>query len=294
MNTGIELRDIYKSFGKKRVLRGVSGKIEKVNVVGLLGRNGEGKTTLFRILLDIIASDSGNASIFGMKPNGTGRIRLYTGYVPERPSFHEFMKIEDVFRLRSEFFPTWNWKKANEMAKALELDSKTAVKGASKGTLAKTAWICATAHNPQVLFLDEPTSGLDAVIRDSVLSHFVRELTQEGKTILVTNHHMEELLGVLDEVWILSGGRIVASYSLEELKQNAHQVTGRLKDPVAAQGLSLLHQQKMGDLVRWVVMNKESLYRIRQQGLLSQMEISSLPVEETFRLLLSNTVESES
>jgi ABC-2 type transport system ATP-binding protein len=293
MNTAIELRDIHKSFGRRKVLRGVSGRIEKGKVVGLLGRNGEGKTTLFRILLDITACESGEVSVLGMKPNGTGKIRLHAGYVPERPSFHEFMKIEDVFRLRSEFFPTWNWKRAEEMAKALELDIKTAVKGASKGTLAKTAWICATAHNPQVLFLDEPTSGLDAVIRDSVLSHFVRELTQDGKTILVTNHHMEELLGVLDEVWILGGGRIVASYSLEELKQNAHQVTGRLKDSGSAHGLTLLHQQKMGDLVRWVVMNKETLYRIRQQELLYQMEISSLPVEETFKLLLSNTVEPE-
>jgi ABC-2 type transport system ATP-binding protein len=294
MNTAIELHDIQKTFGKKRVLKGVSGKIEKGKVVGLLGRNGEGKTTLFRILLDIIASDSGDASVLGMKPNGTGKIRLHAGYVPERPSFHEFMKIEDVFRLRAEFFPTWNWQKTEEMAKALELDVKTAVKGASKGTLAKTAWICATAHNPQVLFLDEPTSGLDAVIRDSVLSHFVRELTQEGKTILVANHHMEELLGVLDEIWILADGRIVASYSLDELKQNAHQVTGRMKDSGSTQGLTLLHQQKMGDLVRWVVMNKETLHRIRQQELLTHLEISPLPVEETFRLLLSNTVEPES
>jgi len=294
MDIAIELRDIQKTFGKKKVLRGVSGSIEKGKVVGLLGRNGEGKTTLFRILLDIIASDSGNISVLGMKPNGTGKIRLHVGFVPERPSFHAFMNIEDVFRLRAGFFPTWNWQKAEEMAKALELDIKTAVKAASKGTLAKTAWICATAHNPQVLFLDEPTSGLDAVIRDSVLSHFVRELTEEGKTILVTNHHMEELLGVLDEVWILAGGRIVASYSLGELKQNAHQVTGRLKESTSLEGLTLLHQQKMGNLVRWVVMNKETLARIRQQDLLEQMEISSLPVEETFQLLLANTEEVKS
>ncbi|MCI0416590.1 ABC transporter ATP-binding protein [bacterium] len=289
MNTAIELHNIQKTFGKKQVLNGVSGRIEKGKVVGLLGRNGEGKTTLFRILLDIIASDSGYASVLGMIPNGTGKIRLRVGYVPERPSFHEFMRIEDIFRLREGFFPTWNWQKTIAMSKALELDTKTPVKGASKGTLAKTAWICATAHNPQILLLDEPTSGLDAVIRDSLLSHFVRELTREAKTILVANHHMEELLGVLDEVWILAGGRIVASCSLEELKQNVHQVTGRLKSTEAVQGLVLLHQQKMGDLVRWVVMHKETLYRIRQQELLSQMEISSLPVEETLKLLLSNS-----
>src|ERR1051325_4253453 len=99
------LDNVTKSFGKKQVLKGISGTIEAGKVVGLLGRNGEGKTTLFRILLDILAPDGGSISVLGHQPNGTGTIRELVGYVPERPSFHDFMRIGDVFKLRSRFFP---------------------------------------------------------------------------------------------------------------------------------------------------------------------------------------------
>lgn len=290
MNPAIILDNVKKSFEKKHVLKGISGRIDQGKVVGLLGRNGEGKTTLFRIMLDILAADSGSISILGDSPNGTGKIRSIVGYIPERPSFHEFMKVEDVLRLRAGFFPSWNWKKAHEMASKLILDEKTSIKGASKGALAKLAWICATAHNPRVLFLDEPTSGLDAVIRDSVLSHFVREMTEEGKTILVTNHHMEELLGVLDEIWMIAGGVIQNSYTIEELRQHSFRVTGRLKSSATIPH-AIVEEHRIGDLVRWLVVDKQTLYEIRQNELLENLETESLPLETTFKLLLSKTVE---
>lgn len=291
----IIIQDIRKSFGKKEVLKGVSGRIEEGKVVGLLGRNGEGKTTLYKIMLDILAADAGDVSILGQTPDGTGRMRGIVGYIPERPTFHEFMKVEDVLKLRSRFFPTWNWIKAREMAKKLSLDCKTAIKGASKGTLAKTAWICAAAHNPRVLLLDEPTSGLDMVVRESVLSHIVRELSEEGKTILATNHHMEEMLGVLDEVWIMAGGRIESTFTIEQLRERAFQVTGRLKPGVKVPpGLPIEEEQKIGEVVQWLVVEKEALYRIKQLDLLDQMQTEALPLETTFKLLLSKTVEPES
>jgi len=290
MSAAIILDNVTKSFGKKSVLKGISGRIEQGRVVGLLGRNGEGKTTLLRIMLDILSADSGNISILGNSPNGTGKIRGIVGYIPERPSFHEFMNVEDVLRLRAGFFPSWNWDKAQDMAGKLMLDRKTSMKGASKGTLAKLAWICATAHNPSVLFLDEPTSGLDAVIRDSVLSHFVREMTEERKTILVTNHHMEELLGVLDEVWIIAGGVIQSSYTIEELRQHSFRVIGRLKSTAIIPS-AIVEEQRIGDLVRWLVLDKQMLYEIRKKELLENMETEPLPLETTFKLLLSKTTE---
>ena len=288
----VVIRDVSKTFGRKRVLQGVCGTIDEGKVVGLLGRNGEGKTTLFRIMLDILASDAGSISILGQIPNGTGKMRGIVGYIPERPAFHDFMTVSDVLALRAAFFPNWDWSKAKEMASKLELDLNTSIRGASKGTLAKTAWICATAHNPKVLLLDEPTSGLDAVVRDSVLSHFVRELTETGKTILVTNHHMEELLGVLDEVWVLASGRIQSTHTIEELRQNAYRVAGRLKNKQPPTGsLAFYEEQRMGDLVRWLIIDKEGLYKIRQLDVLDQMEVEPLPLETTFKVLLSKTVE---
>ncbi len=123
MNTSaMTLEGIKKSFGEKLVLNGISGKIERGKVVGLLGRNGEGKTTLIRILLDILAADEGKISVLGDSPNGSRTILRKSGYIPERPTFHDFMSVKDVLQLRSRFFPSWNWEKAKSMLQQLELD----------------------------------------------------------------------------------------------------------------------------------------------------------------------------
>ena len=290
MSKTIVLEGIQKSFGKKPVLRGISGTIEEGKVVGLLGRNGEGKTTLFRIMLDILAADAGRVSILGLSPDRGSRIRLKVGYVPERPSFHEFMTVRQVLNFRAGLFPTWNGKKAETIAKELDLDLSIGIKGASKGTLAKTAWICATAHNPAVLLLDEPTSGLDALVRDSLLTHLVGELAEEGKTIFVANHHMEELSTVLDEVWVLADGRIRNLYAMDKMRQGACRITGRLKQADASiQGLPIVEEHRSGGLVRWLAVDASAVRKIREMAILDSMETEQLPAETAFKLLLGNS-----
>lgn len=132
------------------------------------------------------------------------------------------------------------------------------------------------------------------MIRESVLTHIVGELSDEGKTILVTNHHMEELLGVLDEVWIMAGGVIESTYTLEHLRQGAFQVTGRLKPGfVRPPDLNIEEEQRIGDLAQWLVLGKDALYRIKQLDPLDHMQIEALPLETTFKLLLSRTAEPD-
>ena len=189
--------------------------------------------------------------------------------------------------MRSRIFPSWNAAKAIAMATRLQLDLQTRIRSASKGTLAKTAWVCATAHNPGVLLLDEPTSGLDALVRDSVLTQLVSELSEEGKTILVANHRMEEMLAVLDEIWVLSNGVIREKHQVEELRQKSIRVTGRLKSERPAD-LAVFEEHRTGNLVRWAVLDNATFERIQGLSILEQMEVEPLPLEVTFRLLLVN------
>jgi ABC-2 type transport system ATP-binding protein len=286
------LENVWKTFGSKKTLQGISGTVEAGRIVGILGRNGEGKTTLFRILLDLLAADEGTISVRGMKPNGTGTIRKFVGYVPERPAYHEFMNVGDVLKWRASFYENWNWDTSQNMVKRLNIDEKTFIKGASKGTLAKLAWILACSHHPQLLFLDEPTSGLDTVAREMLLSEFVQQMAAEGKTILVTNHHMDEMLGVLDEVWLLSEGKIQKRLTLDEIRHTAHLVTGRLKGSMP-EGLNVYEKQQVGNLVSWVVMDKLTLEQIRQSQILDALEIQPLPLDSALRTLLTLTSEAD-
>ena len=283
----ISVKGVARSFGKKAVLRGVTASAARGRVVGLLGRNGEGKTTLFHILLDILAADSGEVSLLGIRPDGTGAVRREVGYVPERPVFHEFLDIGEVLRFRSTLFPRWDAGKAADLARRLGLDLATRIRGASKGTLGKLAWVCAAAHDPALFLLDEPTSGLDALVREDVLGQMIGELHDTGKTILVANHRMEELAGVLDEVWVLRDGVIAGVHEVDALRSEACRVSGRLRDGQSLpEDVPLLDARVEGALVHCALLAKSAFERLAASGVLEGVDRSPLPLEESMKLLL--------
>jgi ABC-2 type transport system ATP-binding protein len=286
LRDSIVLEHVKKSFGKHQVLKDINGSIPEGTTVGILGRNGEGKTTLFKIMLDILAADEGMISVLSHAPDGSSRIRTITGYVPERPAFHSFMTVDDVFKFRTRLFPNWDHPLMNETARSLDLDLSTRIKGGSKGTLAKTAWICATAHHPKVLILDEPTSGLDPIVRDALLSQCVREQSMEGKTIVVASHHLEEWLNLLDEIWVMSGGVIAGKYKLQDLRENAFRITGRLKNASLPPGLWIVEEFRTGDLVQWLTIDPNTREQIQSLSILDQMDAQPLPLESTLKVLL--------
>lgn len=284
----LSFRNVTRVFGGRRVLDGASGCAEQGKVIGLLGRNGEGKTTLFKVLLDLLAADSGEAEVLGLRPDGSGAIRQAAGYIPERPSYHSFMNVEEALGLRASLFRNWNRGRAANLCKRLGLDPATRLEGASKGTLGKLAWVCAAAHDPALYLLDEPTSGLDALVREEVLSGLVGELGEAGKTVLVTSHRMDELAGLLDEVWVMAGGRIVASYALDALRADACVIGGRLRSadaPPAVPGAIPLGGE--GPLRSWAVLDRAARERLLGCGALLSPSVEPLPLDRAFSHLLS-------
>lgn len=287
MNGTIRMEGVTRRFGRKEVLRGVTAEAEPGKVIGLLGRNGEGKSTLFKILLDILAADAGSVSVGGMTPDGSGAIRQFVGYMPERPEFHRFMTIEEVFALRGRFFKKWDRRRAAELAKRLELDVRAKVEGASKGMLGKAAMVCALAHDPGILLLDEPTSGLDPIVRDGVLGEIIRELHGTGKTILVSNHRMEEMGGLIDEVWVLAGGRIVATHEVERLRSEACRIVARAKNGAyPGTGLRVVELSNDGPLSEWAAFDADSADRFAKAWGIEAVEREPLPLETSLKLLL--------
>lgn len=279
-----ELKDVRRSFGRRDVLRGVNGRGGRGRVIGLLGRNGEGKSTLFRVMLDLLQADSGGVRVLDLPADGSGRIRAKVGWVPERPAFHDFMTAADVLAWRARLAPGFSGKRARETAARLSLDLAQRVAGASKGTLAKLAWVCATAHDPELLLLDEPTSGLDALVREQVLDGLVGELQKRGRTILVANHHMEELAGLLDEVWVLSGGVIRAVHDADDLRRGPRRLRGRLKPGADVEGLPVVALRTEGPIVEWAALDESSARAASKH--LEAFEESPLPFAQTLALLL--------
>ncbi|HCC46872.1 MAG TPA: hypothetical protein DEQ38_01955 [Elusimicrobia bacterium] len=281
----LEARGLKKAFGPKEVLKGLDLSAARGEVVGILGRNGSGKTTLFSILLDLTAADAGTAKILGARPDGSGRVRSLIGYVPEKPAFHGFMTAKQVLEFRAGFFPSWDMAKALGLCRKLELDPASRVSAMSKGNLAKLAWITATAHNPELLLLDEPTSGLDYLVRDHILNGLIHELTEGGKTILVSNHRMGEMGGILDRVCVLKDGVIAASHAAAFLAEEAFRAAARLESPVALpDGVVALNGS--GALREFAVFGRERLEKLKLDPAFAGAEISPLSLEDSFKVLL--------
>lgn len=195
MNAAIEIQDLSKSYGKIRALDHVSFSVPQGSMFGLIGPDGAGKSTLYKILTTLLAPDSGNATVAGLDVRKDYRkIRTLIGYMPERFSLypdlsvsenlHFFaslfgVKVRDNYDLIAPFFDQLA-KFPDRMAGAL-----------SGGMKQKLALGCALIHRPGILLLDEPTTGVDAVSR-SEFWDMLATLKEKGITILVSTSYMDE------------------------------------------------------------------------------------------------------
>ena len=217
----LEINNVSKSYGTKKVLNDISIKVPKQSIYGLLGPNGAGKTTLIRILNQITMPDSGQVLLDGkpLNPNDIANI----GYLPEERGLYKKMKVgeqaiylaqlkgmsrrEADKRLRHWFtkfeIASWWDKKVEEL---------------SKGMQQKVQFIVTVIHEPKLLIFDEPFSGFDP-INVNLLKHEILELREKGATILFSTHNMSSVEELCDNIMLINKGEKILEGSVREIKQ---------------------------------------------------------------------------
>ena len=216
----LELRNIDKSFGEKEVLKGVSFKAEGGKAFGLLGRNGAGKTTSIRILMNVFPANSGEVLIDG-KPIDYDKIGI--GYLPEERGLYPKKVIIDQLV----YFAELKGMSSKDAVKAVdywlerlgmsEYRNKK-LDTLSKGNQQKIQLITALAHNPDIVILDEPFSGLDPV-NAMLLKDVVKEQISKGKIVLFSSHQMSYIEEFCDSIAIINAGKVAISGDLHEIKR---------------------------------------------------------------------------
>ena len=216
----LELKNIDKSFGDKEVLNGVSFTAEGGRAFGLLGRNGAGKTTSIRILMNVFPADSGEVLIDG-KPIDYNKIGI--GYLPEERGLYPKKIIIDQLV----YFAELKGMSAKEAVRAVdywlerlgmsEYRNKK-LDTLSKGNQQKIQLITALAHDPDIVILDEPFSGLDPV-NAMLLKDVVKEQISKGKIVLFSSHQMSYIEEFCDSIAIINSGKVVISGDLHEIKR---------------------------------------------------------------------------
>ena len=215
------LKNIDKSFGEKKVLKGVSFVAESGKAFGLLGRNGAGKTTSIRILMNVFPADAGEVLTDG-KPIDYDKISL--GYLPEERGLYPKKLIIDQLVYFAELKGmkrTDAVQSVDRWLKRLELYEyrNKRLDTLSKGNQQKIQLITALAHDPQIVILDEPFSGLDPV-NAILLKDVVKEQIARGKIVLFSSHQMSYIEEFCDSIAILNAGKVVLHGDLREIKRN--------------------------------------------------------------------------
>lgn len=192
---------LVKSFGANRAVDDVSFTVEPGEVVGLLGANGAGKTTVIRMLLGLLRPDAGQASLFGSEPSLETRREL--GYVPQGLGLYQELTVAENVAFSAQAYSS----KPATLSGALADVADRLVGHVPLGLQRRAAFVCALQHQPQALVLDEPTSGVDPLAR-ARLWDTVREQADQGVGVLVTTHYMQEARQC-DRLVLMSRGRVV-------------------------------------------------------------------------------------
>ena len=216
----LELRNVDKSFGEKKVLKGISFTAEGGKAFGLLGRNGAGKTTSIRILMNVFPANSGEVLVDG-KPIDYNKIGI--GYLPEERGLYPKKRIIDQLVYFAELkglstkeaiksVDYWLGRLGMSEYRNKRLDTL------SKGNQQKIQLITALAHDPDIVILDEPFSGLDPV-NAMLLKDVVKEQIAKGKVVLFSSHQMSYIEEFCDSIAIINAGKVAISGDLREIKR---------------------------------------------------------------------------
>ncbi len=224
----VEVRDLSRSFGTTKALDGLSLDVKPGFVYGLVGANGQGKTTLIKHLLGLLRAKQGSVRVFGLDPvKEPVKVLQCIGYLSEDRELPEWMRIHELLRYTRAFHPNWDQAYADELLKTFGLDKTKKVKHLSKGMRAQAGLIAAVAHRPDLLLLDEPSTGLDAVVRKDILNAIIRTVADEGRAALFSSHLLDEVEQMSDYVFMIDAGQVVLHGSLDDIKEQHHLLSVR-------------------------------------------------------------------
>ena len=205
----VELKNVCKSYPSFR-LQDVSFALEGGTITGFIGRNGAGKTTTIKSMLNLVHTDSGEVSYFGLSLTGNEmQIKQRLGYSTGTVSWYPRKTIRDIASITKSFYPSWDEEAYRHYLVLFGLDESKKPIELSEGMKVKVNLLLALSHKAEVLILDEPTSGLDPFSRDELLELFTK-LKAHGVTILFSTHITSDLERCADNIVYISRGRIRA------------------------------------------------------------------------------------
>jgi ABC-2 type transport system ATP-binding protein len=238
MDTLIQARGLNLRYGRKTALDDVSFSVPKGRVVGLLGHNGAGKTSLMKALVGLLPC-TGDLTVLGLAPLAD-RVRLleHLSYIPDVAILPRWARVEQLITLMSGLHPRFSAERARALLKRTSVQPSDKVKTLSKGMVAQVHLALMAAVDARLMILDEPTLGLDVLSRKAFYEMLIDEWCDGERSVLVSTHQVEEIETLLSDVLMLNEGKLVLSISLEEVDRRFVALS---HDPAQADAIAAAH-----------------------------------------------------
>ena len=212
----LECKDLSKHYGNAPALNHVSLAVEPGRIVGLLGPNGRGKTTLIKLANGLLTPSEGEVLVCDMAPGKESHASV--SYLPERTCIPTWMSVKQLLDFYGDFYRDFNRKAAEEMLTHLNIRLTQRIKQMSKGTREKVQLIMVMSRAAKLYLLDEPIGGVDPATRDYILSTIIGNYNPEA-AVIISTHLIADVEKVLDEVIFINQGQVVLQSSVDEIRE---------------------------------------------------------------------------
>ena len=212
----LNCQNLTKRYGYKTALDNIDLSLERGRIIGLLGPNVSGKTTLIKLINGLLAPSSGSIAINGFAPGP--ETKKIVSYLPERTYFNSWMKVTDILNFFCDFYEDFDRNRAADMLRRLGIDENERLGAMSKGTKEKVQLIMVMSRDAQLYCLDEPIGGVDPAARDYILQTIITNYNEHA-SVLISTHLIADIENVLDDVIFIQNGHIRLHASVDEIRE---------------------------------------------------------------------------
>ncbi|GEL66406.1 ATP-binding cassette domain-containing protein [Marinilactibacillus psychrotolerans] len=212
----LEVIDIHKDFGRKKVLRGVSFTADKGDITCLIGINGVGKTTILNSIMNLTPIKKGKILVDGQAQSP----ELYNKitFIPDASIMLPGMTVQEAIDFMKDYYSAWNDKRAKDLIRFFRLKTTDKIQDLSKGNQAKVNLLVGLSLDVDYILMDEPFSGIDIFTREQIAEVFSSRLV-EDRGVLITTHEIADIEHLIDKVVLLDDGLIIKEFYAEEMRE---------------------------------------------------------------------------
>lgn len=224
--TVIQMQNVSKEIKSRVILDHLNFNFEENQIIGFLGKNGSGKTSLMKIIAGEWDTTSGDVLVNGQKPFNNQNVLGKICFIQEGNNFPSHMKISDLLKLCKNFYPNWNHDIADTLLTLFDLDSTKRIKELSKGMESAVGVLVGIASRSEITIFDEPYIGMDANARKKFYQFLLNDYMEMPRTIIFSTHLIDEVSTLFQKVYVINKGKLLLEISTEELQEVVYSISG--------------------------------------------------------------------